>query len=50
MATVTRSTLKGYVYQNYIFTFFLAKMDTDEEVSLLISFEFGSVNAFGFEG
>ncbi|MCQ4637328.1 hypothetical protein NE619_11395 [Anaerovorax odorimutans] len=29
---VARNSLKGYNYQNYIFTFFLAKMDTEHHI------------------
>ena len=29
---VARNSLKGYNYQNYIFTLFLAKMDTERNI------------------
>ena len=29
---VARNSLKGYNYQNYIFTLFLAKMDTERHI------------------
>ena len=32
MATVTRNAFKGYSYQDYVYLFLLAKMDTDREI------------------
>ena len=37
MAAITRNALKGYVYQNYIFTLFLAKMDTERVIKRIES-------------
>ena len=32
MALVTRNSLKGYVFQNYVLTLLLAKMDTERAI------------------
>ena len=32
MAIVTRNALKGYCFQNYVFTLLLAKMDTEKNI------------------
>ncbi len=37
MALVTRNSLKGYVFQNYIFTLLLAKMDTERKITKMES-------------
>ena len=37
MGAVARNALKGYVYQNYIFTLFLSKMDTDRSITRIES-------------
>lgn len=37
MALITRNSFKGYVYQNYIFTLFLAKMDTERQITKIES-------------
>ena len=42
MGAVARNALKGYVYQQYIFTLFLAKMDTERSISKIESEAIGT--------
>ena len=37
MGTTARNLLKGYTYQNYIMTLFLAKMDTERSIAKIES-------------
>ena len=37
MSQIARNALKGYTYQQYIATYFIAKMDTEREISCVES-------------
>lgn len=42
MGEIARNALKGYTYQNYIFTLFLAKMDTERKIKRIESESIGT--------
>lgn len=42
MGEIARNAIKGYTYQNYVFTLFLAKMDTERKIKRIESESIGT--------